>query len=48
MVQRMQQRVTYSTTIAGARALLNSLDHRGKGDVNALQALHQELEATCP
>lgn len=41
--EALQQRVTYSTTIAGARALLNSLDHRGKGDVNALQALHQEL-----
>ncbi|MCC8363304.1 carbamoyl-phosphate synthase large subunit [Lysobacter sp. A6] len=41
--EALQQRVTYSTTIAGARALLNSLDHRGKGEVNALQALHQEL-----
>jgi len=41
--EALQQRVTYSTTIAGARALLTSLDHRGRGDVNALQALHQEL-----
>jgi carbamoyl-phosphate synthase large subunit len=46
--EALQQRVTYSTTIAGARALLHSLDHRGRGDVNALQDLHQELEATCP
>ena len=43
--EALQQRVTYSTTIAGARALLNSLDHRGKGDVHALQELHKELEA---
>ncbi|MGO4549902.1 carbamoyl-phosphate synthase large subunit [Lysobacter sp. 2RAF19] len=42
--EALQHRVTYSTTIAGARALLNSLDHRGAGDVNALQALHQELK----
>ncbi|BCT93858.1 carbamoyl-phosphate synthase large chain [Lysobacter helvus] len=41
--EALQHRVTYSTTIAGARALLNSLDHRGRGDVNALQDLHQEL-----
>jgi carbamoyl-phosphate synthase large subunit len=40
----LQHRVTYSTTIFGASALLNSLDHRGRGDVNALQALHQELK----
>ncbi|KGQ20213.1 Carbamoyl-phosphate synthase large chain [Lysobacter dokdonensis DS-58] len=44
--EALQQRVTYSTTIAGARALLNSLDHRGAGEVNALQALHQELKKT--
>jgi carbamoyl-phosphate synthase large subunit len=43
--EALQQRVTYSTTIAGAKALLNSLDHRDKGDVNALQELHEELKA---
>jgi carbamoyl-phosphate synthase large subunit len=43
--EALQQRVTYSTTIAGARALVNSLDHRGSGDVNSLQELHKELEA---
>jgi carbamoyl-phosphate synthase large subunit len=43
--EALQQRVTYSTTIAGAKALLHSLDHRGTGDVNALQELHKELEA---
>ena len=42
--EALQQRVTYSTTIAGAKALLNSLDHRGKGEVNALQELHRELQ----
>ena len=44
--EALQHRVTYSTTIAGARALLNSLDHRGRGDVNALQDLHHELKTT--
>ncbi len=43
--EALQHRVTYSTTISGAKALLNSLDHRGTGDVNALQELHKELEA---
>ncbi|MCA1715091.1 MAG: carbamoyl phosphate synthase large subunit, partial [Gammaproteobacteria bacterium] len=43
--EALQHRVTYSTTIAGARALLNSLDHRGQGEVNALQELHKELRA---
>ncbi|MBS7455929.1 carbamoyl-phosphate synthase large subunit [Coralloluteibacterium stylophorae] len=41
--EALQHRVTYSTTIAGARALLQSLDHRGEGDVSSLQELHQEL-----
>ena len=35
--------MTYSTTVAGARALLHSLDHRGQGDVLSLQDLHKEL-----
>ncbi|WP_240126149.1 carbamoyl-phosphate synthase large subunit [Thermomonas alba] len=41
--EALQARVTYSTTVAGARALLHSLDHRGAGDVLALQELHKEL-----
>ena len=41
----LQQRVTYSTTIAGARALLHSLDFRDSGEVNSLQELHRELAA---
>jgi len=41
--EALQQRVTYSTTIAGARALLHSLEYRGSGPVWALQELHNEL-----
>ena len=33
------------TTIAGARALLHSLDSRDGGSVHSLQELHKELEA---
>ncbi|HZP68174.1 MAG TPA: carbamoyl-phosphate synthase large subunit, partial [Rudaea sp.] len=43
--EALQQRITYSTTIAGARALLHSLDYRGDGDVHSLQQLHEELKA---
>jgi carbamoyl-phosphate synthase large subunit len=39
----LQHRVTYSTTVSGANALLHSLDHRGAGDVLSLQELHKEL-----
>ena len=41
--EALQQRVTYSTTVSGANALLHSLDHRGAGDVLSLQELHKEL-----
>ncbi|MDE2084637.1 MAG: carbamoyl-phosphate synthase large subunit [Xanthomonadaceae bacterium] len=41
--EALQQRITYSTTIAGARALLHSLDFRGSGEVHSLQELHKEL-----
>lgn len=43
--EALQQRVTYSTTIAGARALIHSLDYRGQGEVWSLQELHRELKA---
>lgn len=43
--EALQQRLTYSTTIAGAKALLHSLDFRDSGIVNSLQELHQELLA---
>ena len=43
--EALQQRVTYSTTVAGARALVHSLEFRGTGPVWALQELHKELEA---
>jgi carbamoyl-phosphate synthase large subunit len=35
--------VTYSTTIAGAKALLHSLDFRDSGPVWSLQELHKQL-----
>ena len=41
--EALQQRVTYSTTVSGAKALLHSLDFRDSGDVNSLQELHREL-----
>jgi carbamoyl-phosphate synthase large subunit len=41
--EALQQRVTYSTTVAGARALLHSLDYRGSGPVWSLQELHASL-----
>ncbi|MEO7936079.1 MAG: carbamoyl-phosphate synthase large subunit, partial [Dokdonella sp.] len=43
--QALQQRVTYSTTISGARALLHSLDFRESESVYSLQELHKELIA---
>ncbi|TXI48988.1 MAG: carbamoyl-phosphate synthase large subunit [Lysobacter sp.] len=41
--EALQQRVTYSTTISGAKALLHSLEYRGTGPVWALQELHESL-----
>jgi len=41
--EALQQRLTYSTTIAGAKALLHSLDFQDSGIVNSLQELHREL-----
>ena len=43
--EALQQRVTYSTTIAGAKALVHSLEFRGTGPVWSLQELHEELQA---
>ncbi|HEX7731314.1 MAG TPA: carbamoyl-phosphate synthase large subunit [Rhodanobacter sp.] len=43
--EALQQRVTYSTTVAGARALVHSLDFHGSEDVHSLQELHEELNA---
>jgi carbamoyl-phosphate synthase large subunit len=42
--EALQQRVTYSTTVSGAKALLHSLDFRNSTDVNSLQELHRELQ----
>ncbi|MGY0798609.1 carbamoyl-phosphate synthase large subunit [Lysobacter sp. A286] len=41
--EALQQRVTYSTTISGARALLLSLDYRNTGPVLSLQELHGKV-----
>ncbi|MFN7551224.1 MAG: carbamoyl-phosphate synthase large subunit [Pseudomonadota bacterium] len=41
--EALQNRITYTTTVAGARALVHSLDHRGSGRVTPLQALHASL-----
>ena len=41
--EALQHRVTYSTTVSGAKALVNSLDFRGVGPVWSLQELHKEL-----
>ncbi len=42
--EALQHRITYSTTIAGARALLHSLDFRSDGDVHSLQESTQGIE----
>ncbi|PBJ83047.1 carbamoyl phosphate synthase large subunit [Lysobacteraceae bacterium NML93-0399] len=42
--EALQHRVTYSTTVAGAKALLHSLEYRGGGPVWALQELHAQLD----
>jgi len=42
--EALQQRVTYSTTVAGAKALVHSLEYRGTGPVWSLQELHEELK----
>ncbi|MEO7068188.1 MAG: carbamoyl-phosphate synthase large subunit [Rhodanobacter sp.] len=43
--EALQRHVTYSTTVAGARALMHSLDFHNDGDVHSLQELHKELKA---
>ncbi|MEZ5465207.1 MAG: carbamoyl-phosphate synthase large subunit [Lysobacteraceae bacterium] len=42
--EALQHKVTYSTTIAGARALLHSLEFRDGANVLSLQELHTELK----
>ena len=43
--EALQNRITYSTTVAGAKALVQSLEFRGTGPVLSLQELHKELNA---
>jgi carbamoyl-phosphate synthase large subunit len=40
----LQNKISYSTTIAGARATCMALDYLDTGNVSSLQALHQEQE----
>ncbi|MDQ2701996.1 MAG: carbamoyl-phosphate synthase large subunit [Pseudomonadota bacterium] len=44
--EALQARVTYSTTVAGAKALLHSLDFRDSGPVWSLQELHAQVGHT--
>ena len=41
--EALQHKVTYTTTVAGATATTNSMDHQGDQEVYALQQLHEEL-----
>ena len=41
----LHHKVSYSTTLAGARATCMALDYLDTGNVNSLQALHQEQTA---
>jgi carbamoyl-phosphate synthase large subunit len=43
--EALQRRITYSTTVSGARALVNSLDFRGAVRVTSLQELHEGIAA---
>jgi carbamoyl-phosphate synthase large subunit len=42
--EALQHRVTYYTTLAGARAACYALGELDAGDVNCLQDLHKSLE----
>ncbi|GAB6048782.1 carbamoyl-phosphate synthase large subunit [Methyloparacoccus murrellii] len=43
--QALQDQVTYTTTLSGARATCSALDEVGAADVNCLQDLHRMLKA---
>jgi len=47
MIRRaaLQHKVTYTTTIAGALAMCEALEHEHEAEVNRLQSLHEELNA---
>ena len=40
----LQHKVSYSTTLAGARATCMALEYLSTGNVNSLQELHEELK----
>ena len=41
----LQHKVTYTTTMAGARAMCLALQQNGEVEINSLQELHQEIKA---
>ena len=41
--EALQHRLTYSTTVSGARAFVDSMEFRGTGSVASLQDLHAKL-----
>ena len=41
--EALQHRVTYSTTVNGARAFVDAMEFRGTGSVYSLQELHKQL-----
>ena len=43
--EALQHRLTYSTTVAGARALVNAISARDNPRVSSLQELHREIQA---
>ena len=43
--EALQHRLTYSTTVSGARAFVDSMEYRGTGTVHSLQELHSQLHA---
>ncbi len=43
--EALQQRITYSTTVAGARALVHAISARDNPRVTSLQELHKEIKA---
>jgi carbamoyl-phosphate synthase large subunit len=43
--EAVARKVTYYTTVAGARATCDALDHLGDIEVNRLQDLHKEMLA---
>ncbi len=43
--EAVHRKVTYYTTVAAGRAIIQALDHIHEGEVNRLQDLHEEIKA---